>query len=303
MKTKIFLQYLLIFAIFFTGFKPKGIERVWIIGDQFMDSSVQQHFMQEPEKDFYTRTNFEVSVYYTGFSGWQVSYLARLRTALITAINKEWTLPRVIVVVFESDSVNYMVNKDFTSPAQAERFISYLMNEFRKVITAFKEKLPGKAKRHNWPHVLWATPVVHKNFPNKRVREIFSTALEKTALMHTNMSALRLKQVWDQEDHSLVTHDGHRVTNAGYKSYWQALDKTVKFCVKQVISEAASLKRNSSSSARSRKQQYYDRDNDDTRRQYGEYYNHRQDSYSDRYHWNRPQEEQYEQYFTRDQRY
>ena len=136
----------------------KGIEKIWVIGDAFCKSTMPQYFLQMPDKDFYCRTNFEVHTAYCDQYAYRGNLLGRLRSALTGLINREWTLPRLIVIVLEDDVIEYIKKKNFDSHKQIERFLGYLMNEFRKVISTFKELLPTKAKKFAWPHVLWTVP-------------------------------------------------------------------------------------------------------------------------------------------------
>ena len=220
--------------------KPRGIENIWLIGDNFTQSSVQQYYMQQPESDFYSRTHFEVSCFYADRFSFQINILYRLRSALVSAVNSsKGYLPRLIVFIIEEDMIKFIKKGDFSSSRQIERIFSYLMNEARKIIMTFKDLLPQKSKRFDWPHMLWIQPVKHTNFDrwDNNLRDKIISSLQTTVSLHSNTSSLELKQIWDEDNNSLYLKDRQRFTASGYADYWKAVNKSVKFCIKQVLNK------------------------------------------------------------------
>ena len=191
--------------------------------------------MNFPERDFYMRINYEVNSYYNDELSNTRNIMARVRNALIFAMNKEWFLPKLIVVVLEEDIIKYVTKNSYTDEKSMSMCITHIVNDFRKAIASFKDVLPSKSKRHNWPHVLWILPVQHVLFKNFVVRQRFSRQFEKIVAMQHNMSALKLRQVWDEHDTSLYLPDYNRFTSLGYKTYWAAVDCTVKYCDKMAF--------------------------------------------------------------------
>ena len=47
--------------------------------------------------------------------------------------------------------------------------------------------------------------------------------------MHENVSTLMLKKVWNPSDDTLFLKDHERFTSEGLKSYWEAVDRTVRY--------------------------------------------------------------------------
>ena len=58
----------------------------------------------------------------------------------------------------------------------------------------------------------------------------FNHALEQVAQLHHNVSSLMLKKAWSATDQSLFLQDAQHFTADGYRAYWEAVDKTVRFC-------------------------------------------------------------------------
>ena len=250
-----------------TDKRARGIERIWIIGDGFCKGSIQQYYLQNPEKDYFTRTNYEVSAFFSDKYSINGNFLSRIRSALITAINQEWALPKLIVVMLETDVIDYITERQFDSSKQIERFLSYLMNEFRKIMASFKEKLPSKAKRFSWPHFLWLVPVVHTSFRSRKydITQLFNSSLEATAQLHHNVTALRLKQVWDEHDSSLYLGEAyHRFTSTGLKNWWLAADRTMKFCLKNFDSDLSTANPKKNNKGKSEGSGHYKRSHENS---------------------------------------
>ena len=107
--------------------------------------------------------------------------------------------------------------------------IDHLMKEFHKLITIQKEFLPKRAKRANYPSIVWIEAPLHSNFCNNPERVKFNRELNNVARFHENNFVLQLKKFWDPADSSLYASEYRRYTNEGLTSYWTAIDLTVKF--------------------------------------------------------------------------
>ena len=201
-----------------------------MIGDEFCKRSINEYFMLPPEKEFYTRTNFDVTATYFN-SNSKNSLMGRLRDSLINQMNSQWQLPKIIAVILETDFTDYIGRKRLDQ-RDYRKCLLHLVNEFRKAIATFKDKLPAKSKRYNWPHTVWIMPVQHCNMHNESLISEFNTVLEETVAVQQHMSVLRLKQIWDNHDMSLYMHQFRRFTSDGLKKYWCAVDRTLKFCDK-----------------------------------------------------------------------
>ena len=104
----------------------------------------------------------------------------------------------MITVILEEDLVKYLSEKKITFKEPIKMCLNKLVNDIRKVIATFRDKLPGKAKRYNWLHVLWLIPLLHNGFKDFELRDEVGTILEDIVATQNGMSALRLKQVWDE---------------------------------------------------------------------------------------------------------
>ena len=50
------------------------------------------------------------------------------------------------------------------------------------------------------------------------------------AKYHENITVLKLKKGWNPDDSTLYVREARCYTYEGLSTYWQAVDKTVKFC-------------------------------------------------------------------------
>ena len=109
------------------------------------------------------------------------------------------------------------------------RAINWIMNEFDKLVSIQKDYLPTRAKRSTYPQILWIEAPHHENFLNNLARQRFNTALETVAQFHENTTVLKLKKIWDEHDSTLFSRLENRYTADGLKSFWDAVDKTIKY--------------------------------------------------------------------------
>ena len=121
------------------------------------------------------------------------------------------------------------------------RVINWIMREHNKIIEIYKEFLPKKAKRTHLPHIVWIQLPLHNSFHNNDMHEKFNTSLITVAKMHDNVSVLVLKKVWDPQDTKLYVKEADRFTNKGLKTYWEAIDRMLKFCDTTILKRIAKL--------------------------------------------------------------
>ena len=228
----------------------RGIEKIWFIGDEFSHSSFEHHFKDIKDEHgkytTFTFDNYEVRDFLSSRVTSHIrSTLARFRNNLVKAMNDQIGLPKLIVVVMDDDilkSIEGDTSEDVRK--QIKPLITWLICEYEKLILAFKDMLPGRAKRHHVPHVLWMRPATHKNFGNSwnMLREELGQVLKECADMKSNMSSLQMLKVWDSEDSSLFRYDNYRFTAEGLKKYWLSIDSAVRFWCTAIASKIEAKK-------------------------------------------------------------
>ena len=197
----------------------RAYEKVWIIGDDFMSQSFTQYFQDsfcsEEGKTGYIRSHYDV----TGFCNSRIKHmqgnvLNRLRTNLIIAINKQLILPKAIIVVMEKD---VLIELDHFKSGISEgsgRIAEWLVNQFHRVVTGYKEKLPSKSRKFKFPTILWlltSTTNVNSTCSNTDDNDSYlqecykkwNDNIRKATALFREMEVLPLKN-WDEDDQHYI---------------------------------------------------------------------------------------------------
>ena len=137
-------------------------------------------------------------------------------------------LPKLVIIVPDNNLVNAVGENITQNVSKAySRLLNYIMTEYDRCVAAFKENLPACCiKSPGYPSFLWIQPPRHKNFKDNSQRYKFNRCLEDVVDLHPNMFTLALKKGWDSEDTTLFVD---RFTSSGLKSYWEAVDKTIRY--------------------------------------------------------------------------
>ena len=147
----------------------KAYDRLWLIGDDFCYYTVQQYF-KEAKFDhgrthaLYAFNNFEVTEFVSSkYKSHNPSVLGQLLNNLMYALNTcKTNLPKVIAVVLDDDVVkNVHAKNNKSGEVQLNIITEWLLREFEKCITIYKDQLPPKAKKLGYPHLLWLCPPTH----------------------------------------------------------------------------------------------------------------------------------------------
>ena len=108
-----------------------------------------------------------------------------------------------------------------------------LFSDIRKGIQAYKEFLPKRGKKLDYPHILWIEAPLHNHYSkvfNEHCKK-FNEALKLVATRVTGVSVLQLKKVWDPENAKLYLREQQRLTADGIMTYWMAVENTVRYCL------------------------------------------------------------------------
>ena len=138
------------------------------------------------------------------------------------AINKEVLLPKVILVVLENDVLNAANHDNPGISLLCGKLMEWLVNQFHRIITAHKERLPSKLCKFKYPIVLWVSAPNHINLPNiNQFRDKFNTSLVSICALYQEMAGLNLK--WDTKNKSLVNSSG-KYTATGMATFWMEVN-------------------------------------------------------------------------------
>ena len=213
-----------------------GLDHIWIIGDDFSCHTVQQHFNNPRKEDsrspFYSFSTFEVTESLSSkYKSSNPSVMGRIVNNVVYGLNKHKKLPKIIVLVPDDDLVRGIHCTDVML-IQISMITEWVVGEIVKAIEMYKEVLPLKCKRPNFPYVLWIAPPTHCYFgdsDNKR-REVQTECLERIAKIHENFSVLKVIKYWDHNDSNAFIYDSYRFKAEGLKKYWLGVDAAIRFC-------------------------------------------------------------------------
>ena len=154
--------------------------------------------------------------------------ISRVRNCFIAAVNQEILFPKAIIIILENDVIK-AANQPVTSLRRyMEPLIQWLGKEHHQLTSAYKEKLPSKARKFKFPTFLWIQAVSHKVWDrdNNKSRSIFNEIIEEVADKYKEMQTLQLHS-WDQENvTSLIGKNGDNLSSQGLTRYWEAINDT-----------------------------------------------------------------------------
>ena len=129
-------------------------------------------------ENFYIKNNFEVYPYLSN-SLQCGNILARLCNGFVRAIHDRIKLPKYLVITIDADIINSAQIIDYSiSKIYGER-INWLALEIFRLIQLHLDRLPRKAKKSNYPSIIWINPPIHKNFGDNNVlRKKFASSLD-----------------------------------------------------------------------------------------------------------------------------
>ena len=214
----------------------KGLQKLWVIGDEFADRSFTEHTKHartSNKEPYYTLNNFEVCDFTTTrYSSSFTNILARVRGLVTHAILKEKYLPRAFLLVLDDDIIrqsNIHSGERYSVEQQFTVLIDYLHRELHRLIENCKDTLPVKAKLEFFPHFIWITPPTHRGFTNNEEREIFAGVLDVQTSKYNSMCCLSFRKVWDHEEAAFYQFQQCRFSPEGLHAYWLSIDASIKF--------------------------------------------------------------------------
>ena len=205
---------------------------MWFLGDNFLAAKYTQYFknaFNHDEKVGYIRAHYDVTAFgQVNVDALNSNILSHLRNALIQGINNQILLPRAIVVVLESDLLESLNHYESGVSHACGRLLEWLANKFHRIITAYKEQLPSKARKFKYPTIIWIALPFHNKLgsPQNEFRHKFNVCLESVVSLFREMTMLKLGEPWTNNDDDYVLHQ--HFTSKGHAAYWQAIDKAVE---------------------------------------------------------------------------
>ena len=136
--------------IMIPGFIP-AYEKVWFFGDAFMFAMFEQNYkLQMDEMKTYVRDHFDVAGYMNNnYNSLDHNVPSRMRNLMVQAQKEQILLPKIIVVVPDSDILDYCMTKNVNE--KIPTVIDWIMRQYDKLVETHKEFLPNRAKKTKLP--------------------------------------------------------------------------------------------------------------------------------------------------------
>ena len=180
----------------------------------------------------YMFENFDVVGFISSkYSHYDQNAVSRMCNTMVKAVQDQVILPKWVIIVFDDDLIKYISGRNPFAPTMTavSKVIDNIMKEHIKVLQIQKEYLPRKSQRRGFPQLLWIEAPIHTSFDNNTDREKYNLCINDVAPLHENTYVLALKKIWDPDNLNLYHKDAWRFTAEGYKTYWSAVDKTIKY--------------------------------------------------------------------------
>ena len=208
-------------------------DTVWFLGDEFAISFFEQYFKEKTLKGYnagYIRNNYDVMAKLSSqYMSQTKNFLSRFRNLLVSAITDQPRLPKIIVNILDTDLMKNIDESIWDDTKALNRVIGSMMSDQSKLILTQKSYLQQKAKRTNYPHIVWIEAPIHNNFPDNYRRERFNYSLNHMVQFQEDTTVLKFKKIWDSSNSRLYIRENERFTCEGLSAYWAAVDCTLRY--------------------------------------------------------------------------
>ena len=156
-----------------------GFDTLWFVGDNFLAETFRRYFKKNTERDWFTKSNFDVSVYCSSkHSDSNTNMLSRITNSFACGLNKDFQLPKYVVLLVDDDLIQYLgvVGKGATRCyGEWLEYIVQTMLEMTKIRIA---SLPKKAVKFGYPQIYCVVPPRHCSFIDNKAQTRVINALE-----------------------------------------------------------------------------------------------------------------------------
>ena len=206
-----------------------GYDELWIVGDNFVSKTYRQH-VKRNAKDFFIKENFDVYPFCNSRNNCaNRNLIACMQGTFIDAVNEKGKLPRYIVIVLDSDLIEFFDYESCGVASAYGKLLQYLVSAVSLACSEIKKVLSKKATRDDYPCIYWAATPHHKYFDDNSLHTKFNYCLESVVKLYPNMCVIKMKEIWDFENPDLVCNV--RFTSQGFDVYWQSIDSAIRFNV------------------------------------------------------------------------
>ena len=193
--TRVFYNNEIFLFLPFLAEDAKGINKIWILGDNFLAETYRQHVRKGGE-EFYMRQNFEVWPFCSSrFSDCNPNMLSRITNSMISALNNKVYLPVYLIIVLEDDLITFLDYCKFGVSGLFGMWLEYIAANIVQFLDTRCQQLPVSAIPRELTQIYWVEPINHNNFSteNRQMREKMCLCVESVTQLYDNMRALKIR--------------------------------------------------------------------------------------------------------------
>ena len=206
-----------------------GLQNLWVINDNFVATTFR-NYLKNAKFTSYMKQEYEVTAFCSSrFSDSNTNLISRLQITFADAVNAKVRLPDYIIVILDDDIIQVQEYKLKDVSTLYGIWLEWLLKQFNELITGRLAQLPSKSKNAEHPFLYFLALPTHTGFDDETnyLHTKFNLTLESVVCMYKSMKMAKIKEVWHNDDSSLVVNN--RITDDGYTAYWQVIDTAVNF--------------------------------------------------------------------------
>ena len=168
--------------------------------------------------------------------------LSRLRNSLVRANNAQILLPKFILVILDDDIMDAIDHYKTSISYGIGQMLEWLINEFHKLVSSHKERLPTKSQKYKYPTFIWVKIPYHEIYGHcNEFKEKFNAALDKACRLFKEMKTIEIDQrTWRHR--GLSYFEEGRISNIGLNLYWQSICNSFETWDRQEMSATITSK-------------------------------------------------------------
>ena len=159
-----------------------------------------------------------------------------MHNQFISAIKEHTLLPKLVVLIMDDDLICTFKYADYGVSEAFGHIIHSLAAEFNKIVESYKDKLPLKALRKEYPKFIWIAPPLNCSFDNNILRNKLTKSIKSTLEIQQHQMMLKIVICWEYDNSSLYRNGFF--TADGFHKYWQSIDSAIEFWARNLAPAA-----------------------------------------------------------------
>ena len=184
----------------------KGILKLWIIGDNFVATSIRNYFKKATFPSF-IKDNFHWEAFCSSrFNDKNTNMLSRLQNTFALAVDKSERQPEYILVILDDDLISYLDFKGLGFASMISPWCEWLVQTIGQMIAKRADLLSKKALVVDGTQIYWtsATRSMYFKDGDDNSRMKFNNCMELVVKPLSNMRRIMLKEHWLPDSSNMI---------------------------------------------------------------------------------------------------